>query len=302
MDFEKYQDLFSFNRCLLEDDYIDGTHFQLKDKRKAGSNEFVSTFKLAEAKDGKHKLAFEEKVKVHFKEFGGGSVEAKFKNNGSISIEKNANFIQQFNGLQNTHIFSYGEINNGALSPFDVGVEHKDDKFRFRATASTSLASPQLKFFGTWRACANSTFGAEFNGPSTDLLNNSTVGLAYVSYFKDSGLQWGAQMNASVLKRAIENQRYTFHFNHKAGSNTVGAKVEYDHSAKKWASQLGLQLKQEDHTWKLRFHDTGLARLALQWQLHKVCQATLNTSLNLRDIPAGSIGSLPLNLALEVKY
>lgn len=205
MEFEKYDDLFGFSRSLLEDDYIDGQHFQLKDKRKAGDHEFVSTFKVAEAKDAKHKLAVEEKVKMTFKEFGGGCVEAKFKNSGVVSVEKKLDFIRRFNGLQNTSVWIAGEINNGALTPFDVGFDHKDDNVRLRATTSTDIKTPRLKFTGTYRVCNNSILGAALNGSATDLLNNSGLGLAYLSSWNNTGLLWGAQWNASVLNGAVDN-------------------------------------------------------------------------------------------------
>ena len=53
---------------------------------------------------------------------------------------------------------------------------------------------------------------------------------------------------------------------------------------------------------KLRIHDTGLARAALQWQLHKAVKATVTSQVNLKDLPAGKTGAIPLGFAFEVKY
>lgn len=78
--------------------------------------------------------------------------------------------------------------------------------------------------------------------------------------------------------------------------------MKYDVTKKAFASKLGLALKQDDHLWKFRLHDSGLARAALQWQLHKVCKATLDTSVDVKSALNGSITSLPVGLSFEVKY
>lgn len=78
--------------------------------------------------------------------------------------------------------------------------------------------------------------------------------------------------------------------------------MDYDYGKKTFATKLGLKMKEDDHTWKVRFHDTGLARAALQWDLHKAVKATVTTEFNLRDVPAQKIGTIPLGLAFEVKY
>ena len=62
---------------------------------------------------------------------------------------------------------------------------------------------------------------------------------------------------------------------------TVGSEMNYDLSTKKWDTRLGAHINNEDHSWKLRLHDTGLMRLALQWKLHQVCKATVDTSVDL---------------------
>lgn len=78
--------------------------------------------------------------------------------------------------------------------------------------------------------------------------------------------------------------------------------MDYDYAKKAFATKLGLKFKEDDHTWKLRFHDSGLARAALQWQLHKAVKATVTSQVNLKDVPAGKVGSIPFGLAFEVKY
>ena len=58
----------------------------------------------------------------------------------------------------------------------------------------------------------------------------------------------------------------------------------------------------DDHSWRFRFQNDGLLRAALQWQMHRVAKTTLNTRVNVKDIAAGKVGALPLNLSVELKY
>ena len=78
--------------------------------------------------------------------------------------------------------------------------------------------------------------------------------------------------------------------------------MDYNVAKKAFACKLGLALNQGDHTWKLRLHDSGLARAALQWQMHKVCKTTVDTSVDMKAALNGSITSLPLGFTFDVKY
>ena len=91
--FEDYADLFKWNRCLMEEDWNDGQQYTLKIKNKGPNNEFATTFKVAEEKDGKHKLAAEEKIKLKQPEMGGLEWEVKLKNNGTVSWELESNCL-----------------------------------------------------------------------------------------------------------------------------------------------------------------------------------------------------------------
>jgi hypothetical protein len=70
--FEDFNDLFNFNREVMEDDFNDGQLYVVKHKKKVGTTEFATTVKVADAKDASSKLAVEEKIKAKFKEMGGG--------------------------------------------------------------------------------------------------------------------------------------------------------------------------------------------------------------------------------------
>jgi hypothetical protein len=45
-----------------------------------------------------------------------------------------------------------------------------------------------------------------------------------------------------------------------------------------------------------------MMRVALQWQLHKACKATVDTSLDLKDVPAGKISKVPVGLSFDIAY
>ena len=146
------------------------------------------------------------------------------------------------------------------------------------------------------------TIAAKKEGSLLDFNQAVKSGMGFAGTFKGTGLQYGALWKSNITKFVPANNNVTMYFNHKTDKNVAGAEITYDHDAKSFKTCLGLQMKENDHTWKFKFHNSGLMRAALQWQLHKVAKATLNTSVNLQDIPAGSIKSLPLNLTLEVKY
>lgn len=92
------------------------------------------------------------------------------------------------------------------------------------------------------------------------------------------------------------------YFHKDSGAQTVGAEMNYSVLKKAFNCKVGLALKQGDHTWKLRLHDSGLARAALQWQMHKVCKTTLDTTVDLKQALNGSVTSLPLGFSFDVKY
>ena len=85
--FEDFGDLFNFNREVMEDDFHDGQKYVVKWKKKAGKQEFATTLKVAEAKEGSHKLSAEEKIKAKVNEMGGMQCETKIKNNGDVAFE-----------------------------------------------------------------------------------------------------------------------------------------------------------------------------------------------------------------------
>lgn len=88
----------------------------------------------------------------------------------------------------------------------------------------------------------------------------------------------------------------TLYFHHATKSVTTGSEIKYDCGTKAFTSKLGLIMKNDDHTWKFRFHDSGAARVGLEWKMHPACVTFLNTSVDLKDVvghqsndPSGTI-------------
>jgi hypothetical protein len=142
MNFEKWDDLFSFNRKLMEDDYNDGQNLVVKDKRKAGPHELATSLKLGEAENGSQKLALEEKLKYSFTDMEGLNGEIKLKNSGAISSEARMDFVRRFNGLENTNLYIQNDIKNGAFAPANVGFETNSETIRSKVTLSSERANP----------------------------------------------------------------------------------------------------------------------------------------------------------------
>ena len=206
--------------------------------------------------------------------------------------------------MNKSHLFNLTTLKEGAITGCRSGLDFHHDHVKALVTLTHSL-KPEIDANFVWRCCGTKmglVIGGAACFDSSAPGENSKVALGFANHFTDSTFKAGAKWNASIVKNALENQVYNFYFNHAAKDNTAGVQLTYDQTAKQWASLFGLQLNQGDHTWKFRFHNSGLLRAALQWQLHKVCKATLNTSLSLQDIPGKSVNSLPLGLTLELKY
>jgi hypothetical protein len=209
--------------------------------------------------------------------------------------------MQEIDGFKEAQLLLKGSFKNGGMETNHAGFEYDNDKIKSKSWISLEK-EPKFDVECAWRMCNGATLAAHKEGSLTDLMGPVQSGVAFAGSFKDTGVQYGMNWASRVTKFKFDNNVYDFYFNHKAGNNTVGATINYNQDAKKFSTVLGLQMKHDDHTWKFRFHESGMMRAALQWQLHKTVKSTLNTSVNMRDIPSGSIGKIPLNLTLEVKY
>lgn len=124
--------------------------------------------------------------------------------------------------------------------------------------------------------------------------------LALVGHF-EKAIQWGAHFKYEY-KGSFSPLAQSLYFNHEKDGNVAGGEFSYDYKKSSFATKFGVKLAQDDHAWKFRIHNDGLLRAALQWQLHKACKATLNTSVNMKDVPAGKVKGVPLGLTFELKY
>lgn len=78
--------------------------------------------------------------------------------------------------------------------------------------------------------------------------------------------------------------------------------MNYNFEKKAYDHKLGLLVKEDDHTWKFRLHNSGVARAALQWQMHKLCKTTLNTSVDMHQALKGNITGLPIGVQFDLKF
>lgn len=300
--FESFDDLFSFNRCLMEDDWNDGQFLTVKDKRTANGFDITSTAKVAEASGGKQKFVLEQKAKGHLKDFGGHDVEFKLKNSGLAQWEFKHHVLGQFDeALKPAKLHCKGDVNNGTFTNMWSGIDFCNDRLKVRNLFTYSW-SPKIEAHATYRcSCDRFTFGAKFEGAALEPAKQSKLALAVAGHFEKK-MQYGIGWNTNIADKKLSGNVYNFYLNNQINQSTVGVHMEYNQDAKKWTSKLGYQHKLDDHTWRMRFHDNGLMKLALHWQLHKVCKASVNTYANLKDLANGSVDTLPFNFGLEVKY
>jgi hypothetical protein len=190
-------------------------------------------------------------------------------------------------------------MNEKMVAP-QVGFEFDNKEIKSK-TYMTASATPKFTSEFAYRACEFMTVAekTEFDVKKAKDTLKSEVGFA--GHF-DKSLQYGALVKFANVSGSIQPTASSLYFNHSAGGNTAGAQMDYDYAKKAFATKLGLKFKEADHTLKLRVHDSGLARAAVQWQMHKAVKATVTSQMNLKDVPAGKIGAIPLGFAFEVKY
>jgi len=155
----------------------------------------------------------------------------------------------------------------------------------------------------TWKCSDSMIFGVTETWKSiTNPMADVKWGVGLTGHF-DKTLNWGLGLkgNTPTLENTVLNDA-TLYFHKDSGAKTVAAEMAYNMPKKAFNCKVGLVVKQSDHTWKFRLHDSGLARAALQWQLHKVCKATVDTTVDVKQALGGSITSLPLGFTFDVKY
>lgn len=160
-----------------------------------------------------------------------------------------------------------------------------------------------MTFNSTYRVTDWMIFGVTKSWKSImQPMNNVKWGCGISTHF-DKTLHWGILVKGD--SPAVESTKIndaTMYFHKDSGDQTVGAEMKYTMSKKAFDCKVGLASKHGDHTWKLRLHDSGVARAALQWQMHKVCKTTVDTTVDLKQALNGSVTSIPLGFSFDVKY
>ena len=191
---------------------------------------------------------------------------------------------------------------NEKAKPMAVGVSHLTNWLKWDWYLDTTSGYKSVSNW-TWQAAPWLIVGGSEDIKSiTDPLSNIKGSLGFAGHFEKS-LQWGLCFNytaAHISTPALNSVNH--YFNHTSGNKTVGAEMNYDVDKKTYGCKVGLALKQDDHTWKFRLHESGLARAALQWQMHKVCKTTIDTSVDVKSALNGSITGLPLGMTFDVTY
>ena len=165
-----------------------------------------------------------------------------------------------------------GTINEKMAAP-QLGFEfdNKDIKSKTYMTAS---ASPQFSSEFAYKACSSFFVAEKTEFDVKNAMKTLSTQMAVAGSFEKS-IQYGALMKFGQVSGALAPTTTTMYFSSTAGKNTAGCQMDYDYAKKTFATKLGLKMKEDDHTWKVRFSDSGLAKAALQWQLHKAVKATV---------------------------
>jgi len=160
-----------------------------------------------------------------------------------------------------------GSLSNGAMKTPKIGVEYDNSWVKSKTDVAVDSAKPQLNMEASFRTCESCescyTAGHKTSVALKDPMNNMKTSMALVGHFNEAS-QWGALMNAGTSAKGVFAVTDTsLFFNHNDSGKVMGAQIAYDFASKKFASKMGLKLPQEDHTWKFRLHDSGLAKFAL---------------------------------------
>lgn len=210
------------------------------------------------------KVAAEEKVNIKFTELGGWDVEAKYKNDGSLSYDLKSTALREtgIDNVQDAKITLEGKASYKSMALPTVGVTYSNSDLDFHAKSNLATRdSLDLGFL--YRLNATTTLGGQtfqaFN------FQNAAYRIVYAGTIPDAGvnyaLHYQARQNGGIGSTSFIQRAHTWYIGAKNGNNAAAGSVAWD--GKKLRSALGLSLKQEDHTWKFRLHDSGSFRALL---------------------------------------
>lgn len=279
----------------MEDDWNDGQAYVVKTTHKGGDAEYTTTSKVAEPKGDAHKVALEAKNKWTSKAYNGFVVETKLKNSGEVYCDGKSDYLKQFEGFEDVRLLSNVQYNTKAL-PMAFGFSYMPKTFKFDTLIEVSGNNKMITNW-SWRATDWMNVACTKQWANvTDPMNNIKWTFSTAGHVNKS-TQWGWSCNGNsptIQETAIKD--HTCYVQHEAGKYRAGAQLNYNFDKKAYDHKLGLMVKEDDHTWKFRLHNSGVARAALQWQMHKVCKTTVNTSVDMGQALKGNITGMPIGV------
>jgi hypothetical protein len=194
-----------------------------------------------------------------------------------------------------------GNIKDGSCG---MGLSYRHDSklwAKLMLTSPFGAARDAYTAHWTWTPCADFVLGGHGRGNMQSPLTNREMTYCAEATFGTPGLRVGGKWDSLFNQWKMTNNVFTAYFNYSRNGRTAGARTDYT-VGKGFETKVGLQLEHEDHSWRFRFHNTGMMHAMLKWRLHKTCAASVNTRVNLNDVPKGRINSVPLGLAFHVEY
>lgn len=184
------------------------------------------------------------------------------KNNGEMAADVKWDFLKSYEGLEHVRVISKGNYNSNA-TPWSAGFSYMNDTIKTDLLVDTSGNHSATANF-MWQVAPWLIFGGTKTWKNAlDVMNNVKWTCAFAGHFQKE-LQWGLLLDGQSDTLADTTVKAsTMYFNHATANRTVGAEMKYDVVKKAFNCKVGLKLDEGDHTWKLRLHDSGLARAAL---------------------------------------
>lgn len=222
-------------------------------------------------------------------DFGGWDCEAKWKNDGSASYDITSDALSktEVDGLKDAQITLEGKFTRAKSGWPTLGFKWNNSDVS--VFAKSPLENPKIEHGVIYRGVDNHVFAAQhfFNTNFQDTFWR----LAWASQFKDTGIRWAfahqGQQNGSIASADWKDSTTQFWAESQNGNYTCNGDISYDWGKHAYKSTVGLRIKQDDHTWKFRLHESGALQALLQWQLHRTTKVSLNSSVDLHEINGG---------------
>ena len=174
--------------------------------------------------------------------------------------------MQKVEGLEGTILHTDFLINTGSKvgATGKAGFTWTNDQIKTKNLVSLS-SKPVFESESSWAPCPH--FQIAEKAVCDREKKDYQFELAMAGHF-DKTMQYGTLVKFAHKNGKLGYNLCTLYFNQVSGKNTAGAFVTYDAAKKAYSSSLGLKMVQDDHTWKFKFSDSGMANAMLQWQLH----------------------------------